>query len=211
MRASRIFAFARTSRCASVGVGNRKARAISAVPRPPEGLQRQRNPRLAIQRRVTAGEGQPEQRVRDRRLQLEIDRRWLGGGTIMLPAEGAGGVLVSPPSAQSVDRVPARRGGDPGYGGGGHARAGPVLERLRERVMQRLLGEIEVAEDADQRGEDATRLLAEDPLHGLQGQVHAKREARGPRSRGPQRTPGPQASMSHTGRTSTQPYLAEGI
>jgi hypothetical protein len=35
MRALRIFAFARTRRCASVGSGTKKARAISSVVSPP--------------------------------------------------------------------------------------------------------------------------------------------------------------------------------
>ena len=37
---------------------------------------------------------------------------------------------------------------------------GPALERGGERLLHRVLGEREVAEDADQVGEDAGRLLA---------------------------------------------------
>jgi len=44
---------------------------------------------------------------------------------------------------------------------------GLALQRRRERVLHHLLGEVEVAEEADQRREDPTRFLAEDALDGL--------------------------------------------
>ena len=46
----------------------------------------------------------------------------------------------------------------------GRALARPALGGDRERLLRGLLGEIEVAEEADQGGEDATPLLAEDLL-----------------------------------------------
>ena len=63
----------------------------------------------------------------------------------------------------------------------GHAVARPLLERGRERVVQRLLGEVEVAEQADQRGEHAARLgaidLVDDAVDigsvGCRGTLHA--------------------------------------
>ena len=53
MRASRIFALARTMRCASVAGGVRKARAISSVVRPADLAQRQRD--LRVGRRAPGG------------------------------------------------------------------------------------------------------------------------------------------------------------
>ena len=50
---------------------------------------------------------------------------------------------------------------------GGHAIARPLLERRGEGVVQRLLGEIEVAEQADQGREDAARLGAVDSVDHL--------------------------------------------
>jgi hypothetical protein len=47
---------------------------------------------------------------------------------------------------------------------GGRAVAGPALGGDRERLLGGLLGEVEVAEEADQVGEDAVPLLAEDVL-----------------------------------------------
>jgi hypothetical protein len=46
----------------------------------------------------------------------------------------------------------------------GHPVARPALGGDREGLLRGLLGEIEVAEEADQGGEDATPLLAEGPL-----------------------------------------------
>jgi hypothetical protein len=42
--------------------------------------------------------------------------------------------------------------------------AGPALGGRRERLLGGLLGEVEVAEEADQDGEDAAPLVAEDLL-----------------------------------------------
>jgi len=38
----------------------------------------------------------------------------------------------------------------------------PALGRDRERLLRGFLGEVEVAEEADQAGEDASPLVAED-------------------------------------------------
>src|SRR6267143_321048 len=60
----------------------------------------------------------------------------------------------------------------------------PALERRRERILKRLLGEIEVAEQADQGGEDAAGFRAVDRL---------------------------ERYWPQTGRTSMEPHLAEGM
>ena len=79
MPAPRILAFARTSRCAMVGVGTRKARAISSVVSPPERAQRERDLRLGRERRMAAREDQAEPILRHRRVlllgrQLDVPR-----------------------------------------------------------------------------------------------------------------------------------------
>jgi hypothetical protein len=62
--------------------------------------------------------------------------------------------------------VGCERGGgrdrDPRSGVGAQPLARPALERDRERVLEGVLGEVEIAEDADHDGRGATRLLAED-------------------------------------------------
>ena len=49
-------------------------------------------------------------------------------------------------------------------GVGGSPSCGQRSEADRERVLDRLLGDVDVAEDADQDGDRAAVLLAEDPL-----------------------------------------------
>ena len=57
----------------------------------------------------------------------------------------------------------------------GHAVARPALRRDRERLLRGFLGEVEVAEEADQRSEDASPLLAEglfeDRYHSTSGRT----------------------------------------
>jgi hypothetical protein len=48
---------------------------------------------------------------------------------------------------------------------GGHAIARPLLQRRTEGIVQRLFGEIEVAEEANQGGEDAARVGAVEAAH----------------------------------------------
>ena len=64
----------------------------------------------------------------------------------------------------------------------------PLLDRRRERILQRLLGEIEIAEETNQGREDTARLGAIDRLDRVYGW-----------------------SNSITGRTSTVPCCAPGI
>src|SRR4030095_8618605 len=58
-----------------------------------------------------------------------------------------------------------RGGPEPGARIGRHAIARPLLHRGPERLVQGLLGEIEVAEQADQGGENATRLGTVNRVH----------------------------------------------
>jgi hypothetical protein len=67
-------------------------------------------------------------------------------------------------SADAVDRPVPRGGDEPGGRVVGRAARGPALGGDRERLLRGFLGEVEVAEEADQRGEDAAPLLAEDLL-----------------------------------------------
>jgi uncharacterized membrane protein len=57
--------------------------------------------------------------------------------------------------------VVARRRRQPRAGVTRQPVAGPALRGGRKRLLRRFLGEVEVAEEADQRREDATPLLAE--------------------------------------------------
>src|SRR6476661_1010044 len=69
-------------------------------------------------------------------------------------------------AADPVDRAVRGGGGEPAAGVGRHAGHGPLLQRHHERLARRVLGEVDVAEPADERGDEAAVLLAEDPLDG---------------------------------------------
>jgi hypothetical protein len=74
--------------------------------------------------------------------------------------------LVAP---DAVDGAVARRGDEPGAGVGGLAVARPALGRDRECVLRGLLGEVEIAEEADQGREDSAPLVPEGLLEGRDG------------------------------------------
>jgi hypothetical protein len=67
-------------------------------------------------------------------------------------------------AADAVDRTVARSGHEPGARVRRRPLAGPALGGDRERFLGGFLGEVEVAEEADQTGEDAAPLVAEDLL-----------------------------------------------
>src|SRR5439155_14524847 len=68
--------------------------------------------------------------------------------------------------ADPVDRAIASRGHEPCAGVVGYARPRPSLGCRRKRVMRGFLGEIEIAEEADQGREDPSPLVAEDVVEG---------------------------------------------
>src|SRR5699024_6841303 len=69
--------------------------------------------------------------------------------------------------AYAVDRTVLRRGHQPGPGPGGHAAAGPRLDRAEDGVVESLLGEVEIVETIGQRREQPPAIFladgAEDP------------------------------------------------
>jgi hypothetical protein len=74
--------------------------------------------------------------------------------------------VSSPPSDRSVSASRASIASD----GWQHAKIRlPPLERVLERVLKGVLGEVEVAEDADQRREHLPVLFAEEPPEGRVG------------------------------------------
>src|SRR4029453_7403759 len=72
-------------------------------------------------------------------------------------------------AAHGVDSLEAPGGNEPGSWIGGRAVARPLLDRGREGVMQRLLGEVKAPEQADEGGQDAARLGPVDRSHRLAG------------------------------------------
>src|SRR5581483_8854376 len=143
-----------------------------------ERAQRQGHLRLQGERRVAAREEQLEALVGERR----------GHGRRRLPLEQRQLRGERPLAPDPVDRAVAGGDREPGAGVRRDAVARPPFGGDRERLLGGRLGEVEVAEEADQGGEDAAQLVAEGLLEG---------QAR---------------SISTTGRTSTlPPRRAAGI
>ena len=74
-------------------------------------------------------------------------------------------------AASGVDGLEASGRDQPGARIGGHAVARPLLHRRHERLVHRLLGAVEVAEQPDERGQDTARLGAIDRFDG-RSRVH---------------------------------------
>ena len=84
------------------------------------------------------------------------------GGYYLLEADNLDDALAL--AADPVDRPVARRGHQPRPRIVGGALPGPALGGGRESVLGGLLGEVEVAEEADQGRQDASPLVVEDPV-----------------------------------------------
>ena len=104
---------------------------------------------------MAAGEDELEPLVRDRRLVHLVLHGFLDVEQLELRRERA-------LAADAVDRAVARRGHEPGARVGGRPVPRPALGRDRERLLRGFLGEVEVAEEADEAREDAAPFVAED-------------------------------------------------
>ena len=130
---------------------------------------------------MAAGEDERQPLVGDRAHVLVL------AGELLEPCEQLGLAFERPLAPDPVDRPVARRRDDPGAGIARHAVHRPALERRGEGVLHSVLGEVEVAEDADEDRDRTSPLLAED---------------------GRDRSAQPRST---TGRTSIDPYSDAGI
>ena len=80
--------------------------------------------------------------------------------------------------AQPVDRAPPRRRGDPAARVRWQAVPRPDAQRQRERILDRVLGDLDLPEDPDQGSHGPAGLLAEDPAD--RGLPHTCRGNPGP-------------------------------
>ena len=158
MPASLILRFARESRRFIVSSGTRKARAISSVRQAAERAQRQRDLRLEPERRMAAGEDQLQPLV-GKRPSSSISSSTASGTS----SRRVFAASVRSRRRRSIARLRAVID-QPGAGIGRRAVARPALGGDREGLLSGFLGEVEVAEEADQAGEDAAPLVAEDLL-----------------------------------------------
>jgi hypothetical protein len=119
--------------------------------------ERQRDLRLDGERRVAAREDEAEPVVGDRAHVL-----FLFGAELFEPREELRLACERALPADPVDRAVARRRDDPCSGLPRDAVSRPALERCRERVLHRVLGKVEVAEDADEDRDGMSPFLAEE-------------------------------------------------
>ena len=124
---------------------------------PAQRPQRERDLGIERERRMAAGEDELEPLVGDRRL---VHLGLHGFGYL----QQAGLRRERAIAADAVDRAVSRRGHQPGVRVRGRPVSRPALGGDRERLLGGFLGEVEVAEEADQAGEDAAPLLTEDLL-----------------------------------------------
>ena len=127
---------------------------------------------------MAAGEDQPQSVIFDA---LVVPRDGVFGGRF----EGFGIIVqrVEPGTAsQSVDGLETAGRNEPRAGIRGHPIPRPLLHRCSKGIVQRFLGEVEVAEQAYQGGEDAARVGAVDGVyrlaHALGGVLAHRRSAR---------------------------------
>src|SRR5437763_2826613 len=107
---------------------------------------------------MAAGKDQLEALVLDRRIVVELVHRRLRN----LEQSGLLSQRPLPPDAVNGPVTGTRE--QPGAWVIGNAIARPPFGGHRERLLSGLLGEVEVAEETDQRGEHPAPLLAEDLL-----------------------------------------------
>ena len=125
---------------------------------PAERPERERDLGLRRERRVAAGEEEPQAVVGYRaHVVLPLVSLLTGQERPEVPELA----LVVPVTPDAVDGPVARRSDDPGGRVRGHPVPGPALERDHEGILHRLLGEVEVAENADERGDRPSRLAPE--------------------------------------------------
>ena len=115
--------------------------------------QRQRDLCVRAESGVTAGEDKPEAVV----LEVIVIPRWVGN-CFQSVDHRAVDALEACAAAQTIDRLEPASRNEPGARIGRNTVRGPLLDGGRKRVVQRLLGEIEIIEKADERSEHTARL-----------------------------------------------------
>ena len=163
MPASRILVFARTSRCAMVFSVTKKALAISAVVSP----QMVRSVKAICASSGKAGWQQVKMSRKTSSCNAPLRRLFfrnpladaMVGHLLGFDLFALGQKAHMTP--QPVDRLVAADIDEPGARIGRDAFARPLHERRGEGILHGVLGELKVAEQADQRGQNAAALVAE--------------------------------------------------
>ena len=177
---------------------------------PAERAQRQRHPRRQIERRMAAGEDQPQAVIDDRALLVLVG--------VLLAIEPhqlrqpIRSIRHRPVAAHPIDRPPPRGDREPRARLGRDAVAPPRADRVRERVLDRVLRQLKVAHMSDQRRQHRRALPAERRRDRGADRIRARAAWRLRRAQdAPALRSGRGISSSATiGRTSTDPYRAHG-
>ena len=185
MPATLILDLARVSRRFIVSAGTRKARAISSVVSPATA----RSVSATCASMASAG-WQHMKTSSSRSSGIGGPSMTSSASSWLLREQGELGGQHAV-AAQPVDGPVPGRGDQPGAGIVRHPGARPALRRDRERLGGGLLGQVEVAEVADQAGQHPAPLVAENLLDQFRPRLRA---------------------LTTTGRISTEPpILAAGI
>ena len=164
-----------------VGSLTRNAAAIWSVVRPQTARRVSATCASGAQRGVAAGEGQAQQLIVGLPVRSPASAALPGSGRPRPGRPGTrGSVTASSASlrrtdlvaAEPVEGLAAGGGGQPAAGVGGDPVARPVLDRLDERVLHRVLGQADVAGARGQGGPDPGRLLLVGALKRLRCRVH---------------------------------------
>jgi hypothetical protein len=146
-----------------VASGTRNARAISGVSSPPSSRRVQRDLGGLTQRRMAAGEDQAQPVIGHGLLLPRAVSRGVSGGPVQVMRLRVP-LVADRFAAQPVDGPVAGGRDDPRAGIGWLAVRRPPGDRHGEGVLDRFLGGVDIAEKADQGGDAATVLAAEDSL-----------------------------------------------
>src|SRR5262249_54507807 len=123
-----------------------------------DGAQRERDLRFLRQRGVTACEDESQTIVFDAALILEGGgRRWVRTRERNRDRAQRDRASIAP---SAIDRAVTARADEPRPWVCWNRVASPRLDRDREGLLHRLLGAVEVAEEADERREDSPGVLA---------------------------------------------------
>jgi hypothetical protein len=133
---------------------------------PAEETEGQRDLRLPRQGRVTAGEHQSQALVRHARCHGLLPRLLRGRRRRRRQLELRRPCALHPLAPEPVDRTVARHRHDPRERVVRHAVARPALDRGREGVLDGVLGQVPVADRADERRDRPAEVLAEQAVGG---------------------------------------------
>src|SRR6266540_1780619 len=148
---SRRCRLARTSRCAMVACGNRNAAAIVSAGRPTTAFR---------VKAICEGSGRAGWQHANSRASLSS-------------LDGSGGGVRARVDSFSRPVASRRCGDQPDGRAFWHAVVGPAVERLGDRVLQGLLGPVEVAEPAGEHAEHAGSVGAPHPVQYRSRITHA--------------------------------------